>query len=72
MTHAWALTQGRNKRVKVVDCAGELAPLEARPAWHATAGERLFKCADCGSVLGLIGDSVDWAVSAADWKSLGR
>jgi hypothetical protein len=72
MIHVWTLAQGRKGGIRLVNCSGELAPVSRRPAWISNAAERLFQCQDCGAVLGLVGDSVDWTMSAADWKSLGH
>lgn len=72
MTHAWTLTQDRKAQIKVVDCSGALAPIQRQPTWASKSAERLFQCRDCGTVLSLVGDCVDWSMSAADWKVLGH
>jgi hypothetical protein len=71
MTHAWLVAQGRKGNVRPTVCPGELKPIEIRGHWLPGKVERLYKCDDCGSVLGLVGDTVEWSMSAANWTVLG-
>jgi hypothetical protein len=60
----------RKEHVRPAVCSGELAPLDTRRHWVSGAAENLLKCNDCGAVLGLVDDCVEWSMSAADWKCL--
>jgi hypothetical protein len=71
MTHAWVVAQGRKEHVRPTVCAGKLTPLETRRHWVSGTAERLLRCNDCGAVLALVGETVDWSMNAADWKTLG-
>lgn len=72
MTHAWLVARDRKEHVKPVLCAGELKDVETRRHWVKGTVERLMGCDECGSVLGLVGETVEWSMNAADWKTLGR
>ncbi len=70
MTHAWLVAQGRKEHVRPTVCPGELTPVESRRHWVHGAAEQVYRCDECQSVLGLVGDTVHWAMKTEDWKSL--
>jgi 5-methylcytosine-specific restriction endonuclease McrA len=65
MIHAEAIRKRKN-HVPPATCMGRLKHLTRRRRWHldasAPADEDLFQCADCGDFLGVIGDTVHWAI----------
>ncbi|GAC1450136.1 MAG: hypothetical protein NVSMB9_34400 [Isosphaeraceae bacterium] len=71
MTHAEMIGQGRKEHVRLAVCTGKLEPLHTRRHWAKGTAEHLFQCQECGAVLGLVGENVEWSMSAASWGSLG-
>jgi hypothetical protein len=65
MKHAEAILK-RKQHVPPATCAGQLKYLTRRRRWHldahAPADEDLFQCADCGDFLGIISETVHWAI----------
>ncbi len=70
MNHASMIARGRKQHVHPAACLGELEPLQTRRHWARDAAERLYHCKDCGAVLGMVGEHVEWSMSAVDWKGL--
>ena len=70
MKHASLIAQGRKEHVRPSACLGDLTPLETRRHWVHGAAEQIFHCDECRSVLGLVGDTVEWSMKADDWKNL--
>ena len=71
MTHASLVTRGRKEHVRPAACPGELEPVEIRRHWVRGKVEQLYRCDACGAVLGLVGETVEWSMTAADWDILG-
>ena len=70
MTHAKLVSGGRKEHVKPTVCTGELSPVESRRQWVRGSVEKVYQCDDCQSVLGLVGDTVEWSMNLSDWKTL--
>ena len=72
MTHAWLVARDRKEHVKPALCPGEMKVFETRRHWVKGTVENVLKCDQCGAVLGLVGETVEWSMNASDWNSLGR
>lgn len=70
VTHAETVIRGRKEHVRPAVCPGELTPVRTRRHWAKGVAEQIYQCQDCGAVLGLVGETVDWTMNASDWSAL--
>ena len=71
MNHASLVAPSRREDVQPTICPGELMPLATRRHWASGALEQIFHCEECRSILGVIGDTVQWSINETCWKGLG-